>query len=250
MLDLKLQAKGLAGMQEFLLAMQGRANRPTAVALTRTAKLVQQAAKTAASRHIDRPTRWTLNSTYIRPAKPDRLSLEMGFKDYSNTGTPAAQYLQAIAAGGGRPLKPFEKRLQSKGLLGSGKFAVPTGFAPLKFNAYGNLPGSSYLQVLSRLKALREVGSLQNASGSKRSRAKQKNLAFFVADINGNRGIWAREGSKRNISLAFSFLNGSPKYDSTFPIARILRETFEANFDHQFEAAIQQEMDYHARKGR
>jgi hypothetical protein len=139
---------------------------------------------------------------------------------------------------------------QARGLLGSGQFAVPTGFAPLKFNSYGNLPGSSYLQALSRLKALRNAGSMQNATGSARSRAKQKNLAFFVADINGNRGIWAREGNKRNISLAFSFLNGSPKYSPTFPIARILRETFEAQFDHQFELAIQQEMDYHARKGR
>lgn len=250
MLDLKIQAKGLAGMQQFLLAMEGKANRPVAVAMTRTAKIVQQEAKKAAAQYINKPTRWTLNSTFLRPAKPDRLTAEVGFKDYSNTGTPAAQYLQPISAGGVRLAKPFEKRLRSAGILGAGQFAVPTGIAPLKFNAFGNLPGSSYLQALSRLKALRNVGSMQNATGSQRSKAKQKNLAFFAATIGNNQGIWARQGSKRNISLAFTFLDRSPSYGSTFPIARILRDTWEANFDQQFELAIQQEMDYQARKGR
>ena len=100
-IDFKIEAKGLAEMQAFLLAMQGKANRPTAVAMTRTARLVEKKAKELARRHIQGgPTRWTLGGTFIKPARPERLEVVTGWKDYSNTGVPAAQYLQPIAAGG------------------------------------------------------------------------------------------------------------------------------------------------------
>jgi len=249
-LDFKIEAKGLAAMQEFLLAMEGKANRPAAVALTRTARIVEKEAKSAASRYINRPTRWTLNATFIKPAKPDRLEVTMGFKDYSNKGVPAAKYLQTIAAGGAREAKPFEQRLRSRMILGGGQFAVPAGIKPLGLNTYGNLPGPSYLQMLSRMTALRNVGSMQNATGSKRSRKKQQDLAYFVATVGGHRGIYVREKGSRKITPAFYFLNQAPKYERTFPIAKVMRQAWEANFDQQFEKAIQEEMDYHARKAR
>jgi len=249
-LDFKIEAKGLAAMQQFLLAMEGKANRPAAVALTRTARIVEKEAKSAASRYINRPTRWTLNATFIKPAKPDRLEVSVGFKDWSNTGTPAAKYLQTIAAGGAREAKPFEQRLRSKMILGGGQFAVPAGIKPLALNVYGNLPGPQYMQMLSRMTALRNVGSMQNATGSKRSRRKQQNLAYFVATVGGHRGIYVREKGSRQITPAFYFLNQAPKYERTFPIAKVMTKAWEANFEQQFEKAIQEEMDYHARKAR
>jgi len=250
-IDFKIEAKGLAEMQAFLLAMQGKANRPTAVAMTRTARIVEQKAKTLADRYIQGgPTKWTRNSTFIKPAKPDRLSVVMGFKDYSNTGVPAARYLQTISAGGSREAKPFEKRLRSKGILGSSQFAVPAGIKPLGLNQFGNLPGPAYMQMLSRMQALRNVGSMQNATGSKRSRKKQQQLAYFVATVGGNRGIYVREKGSREIRPAFYFINQAPRYGSTFPIAKGMQEAWNANFNREWERAIQEEMDYHARKAR
>jgi len=250
-LDFKIEAKSLAEMQAFLLAMQGKANRPTAVALTRTARIVEQKAKTIADRYIQGgPTKWTRNSTFIKPAKPDRLEVTMGFKDYSNTGVPAAKYLQAIAAGGGRDAKPFEKRLRARGILGSSQFAVPSGIKPLGLNQYGNLPGPSYMQMLSRMQSLRNVGSMQNATGSKRSRKKQQQLAYFVATVGGHRGLYVREKGSRQITPAFYFLNQAPRYSPTFPIAKGMQEAWSANFNREWERAIQEEMDYAARKAR
>ena len=250
-LDFKIEAKGLAEMQAFLLAMQGKANRPTAVAMTRTARIVEQKAKSVADRYIQGgPTKWTRNATFIKPAKPDRLEVALGFKDWSNTGTPAAKYLQTIAAGGTREAKPFEQRLRSRMILGSGQFAVPSGIKPLALNVYGNLPGPSYLQMLSRMTALRNVGSMQNATGSKRSRRKQQNLAYFVATVAGHRGIYVREKGSRKITPAFYFLNQAPRYAASFPIAKAMQEAWSANFNREWEKAIQEEMDYHARKGR
>ena len=250
-IDFKIEAKGLAEMQAFLLAMQGKANRPTAVAMTRTARIVEKKAKELARRYIQGgPTRWTLNGTFIKPAKPDRLDVTMGWKDYSNTGTPAAKYLQPIAAGGKREAKPFERRLRSKGILGSGQYAVPAGIKPLGLNQYGNLPGPSYLQMLSRMTALRNVGSMQNATGSKRSRKKQQQLAYFVATVGGHRGIYIREKGNREIKPAFYFINQAPKYSPSFPIAKGMMDEWNANFNREWERAIQEEMDYHARKAR
>jgi len=250
-IDFKIEVKGLAAMQQFLLAMEGKANRPAAVAMTRTARLVEQKAKTIADRYIrGGPTKWTRNATFIKPAKPDRLSVTMGWKDYSNTGVPAAKYLQPTAGGGSREAKPFEKRLRSKGLLGSGQYAIPTGISPLTLNQHGNLSGARYLQVLSRLGALRAIGSTQNASGSKSSKRKQKELTYFVASISGHRGLYTRRAGSRAITPAFWFIDRAPRYSPTFPIAREMMKAWDANFDREFERAIQEEMDYAARKAR
>ena len=250
-IDFKMKVTGLAEMQQFLLAMQGKANRPAAVAMTRTARIVEQRAKKIADQYIQGgPTKWTRNSTFVRPAKPDRLEVTVGFKDYSSKGVPAAKYLQSIAAGGARPAKPFEKRLRAKGILGSGQFAVPSGIKPLGLNQYGNLPGPQYMQMLSRMQALRNVGSMQNATGSKRSRRKQQQLAYFVATVGGHRGLYVREKGSRQIVPAFFFVNQAPRYSPTFPIAKGMEEAWSANFNREWERAIQEEMDYHARKAR
>jgi hypothetical protein len=250
-IDIRIEAKGLAAMSEFLLAMEGKANRPAAVAMTRTARIVEQKAKSVADRYIrGGPTKWTRNATFIRPAKPNRLEVTMGWKDYSNTGTPAAKYLQPIAAGGIRGAKPFESRLRARGILGSGQFAIPTGIAPLSLNQHGNLAGPRYLQVLSRLGALRSIGSTQNASGSKRSKRKQREITYFVAAPGGHRGLYSRQAGSRAITPAFWFIDRAPRYNPTFPIAREMMKAWEENFDREFERAIQEEMDYSARKAR
>lgn len=250
MISFDVKFEGFDEMKAFLLAMQGKANRPTAVAMTRTARLAEQELKRVTPSFIDRPTRWTLNSTFIKPAQPDRLEVTLGFKDYSSKGVPAANYLQSIAGGHPRAIKPYEARLRSRGLLGPGQFAVPTGIAPNRFNQYGNLPASDYLRILSRLKAMREIGSQSNATGSARSRAKQRRITFFVADVNGNRGIWSRQAGSRQIKPAFTFINQAPKYQQTFPVRRILNDSFNANFNREWERAIGEEMDYWKRKGK
>lgn len=249
MLDFKVETKGIKELEQFLAAVSN-ANRPTAVAMTRTARMVQQDVKEATPQFVDQPTRWTMNSTFVKGAKPDNLTATVGFKDYSNTGVPAATYLQPIAAGGTRPHKPFERRLQSRGILGPRQFAVPSGIAPATFNSYGNLPANQYVKILSQLRALREVGSTQNATASPRSRSKRRQTTYFVGTVNGNRGVYVRQGSSRIITPVFWFVNRSPQYDPTFPIARILRESFDKHWPEQFERAIADELRYLGSRGR
>jgi hypothetical protein len=144
---------------------------------------------------VDRPTAWTRNSTFVEKATPQNLSVRLGFKDYASGGTPAAQYLQAVVAGGPRKPKPFERQLQSTGVLRPGEFAVPAGVHPLKLNQHGNLSGPTYVQVLSRLRGFGQQGYTANASGSARSASRRRQRDYFVGQPNGySRAIYARVG--------------------------------------------------------
>jgi hypothetical protein len=248
-LDFKIDASELAPLQSFAVAIAGRLDRVTAVAMTRSAKAAQTAIREQTPFYIDNPILWTLNSTFVRPATEARLSVIVGFKDYSSSGVPAARYMQHQVSGGARRPKSYERLLQRKGLLRSNEYAVPTGNDPLPNNTYGNIPASKYVQVLSRLAALREAGSLGNRSDSDRSKAKRKDLDFFVATIKGNKAIFARKAD-RMIGLVFQITNQAPTYTGKFPVPRILNESFSSAFDVEFERAVREQIEYQARKSR
>jgi len=76
----------------------------TAVALTQTAKDAQPAVRTAMQQVFDRPTAYTLNSTYITPAKKtDPVPFaDVFFKNETTKGTPAAAYIYPEVYGGQR----------------------------------------------------------------------------------------------------------------------------------------------------
>jgi hypothetical protein len=246
-LDFKIDASELAPLQSFAVAIAGRLDRVTAVAMTRSAKAAQTAIRERTPFYIDNPTRWTLNSTFVRPATEARLSVIVGFKDYSSSGVPAARYMQQQVSGGRRGPKPFENLLRRRGLLGAGEFAVTTGNDPLPHNTYGNVAASRYVQVLSRLAALREAGSTGNRTDSARSKGKRKQVDYFVATIKGNKAIFARKAD-RSIGLVFQITNQAPTYTGKFPVPHILTESFSSAFDVEFKRAVQGQIDYQARK--
>jgi hypothetical protein len=247
MLDVRIDTSQLGPLQAFCLAAANKLDRVTAVAMTRSAKTAQAAVKAQTPSFINNPTRWTLNSTFVKPATEQRLAVVVGFRDYSSSGIAAAKYLQQQVVGGKRAPKPFERRLQSRGLLGSDEYAVPANNAPAKLNAYGNVSGPAYVQILSRLGAMREAGSLSNRSGSRRSTSKRREADYFVATINGNKAIWARKG-KRGIVPVFHFIKQAPSYQARFPVPTIIRTSFDQAFGKEFERAVSEQIAYEARK--
>jgi hypothetical protein len=244
-IDVKIDASQLKRPQAFCLAIANKLDRVTAVAMTRAAKAAQLELKARTPNYINTPTRWTLNSTFIKPATEQRLIATVGFKDYSNTGTPAAQYLNPQVVGGQRGQKPFEKRLAGRGL---GSYLAPANNAPLKLDRFGNVPGAKVVQVLSRLSAMREAGSTSNRSGSARSAGKRRETDYFIATIHGTPAVWARKG-KRGIVPVFFFLKRAPSYSPRFPIPEILTTSFDKAFGKEFERAVDQEIAYQIKKG-
>lgn len=238
-----------------LVAFTGRLSRDmrplVADAMTAASRAAERAIKAQAPRYIDRPTRWTMNSIFVSPARASRLETAVGFKDYAVKGTPAAKYLQPMTAGGARSAKGAENLLRRTQVIPPGAFITPTGVTPLKLDNYGNIPGSRMVQVLSRLKSLRDVGSTGNASGSKRSTGKRAQRDYFTGrpgDLPF--GIYARLGRKprgtggtspkggrpmttglpRGFHTVFNVVRSAPKYQATFPAARILGKTFESTY--------------------
>lgn len=238
-----------------LVAFTGRLSREmrplVADAMTAASRAAERAIKAQAPRYIDRPTRWTMNSIFVSPARASRLETAVGFKDYAVKGTPAAKYLQPMTAGGARPAKGSENLLRRSQVIPLGAFITPTGITPLKLNTYGNIPADRMVQVLSRLKSLRDIGSTGNASGSKRSTGKRAQRDYFTGrpgDLPF--GIYARLGRKprgtggtspkggrpmtvglpRGFHTVFNVVRRAPKYQATFPADRILRKTFESTY--------------------
>src|SRR4051812_29538582 len=87
-------------------------------ALTQTAKEVKDAEVKAIATSFDRPTAFTLNSVYMRPATKQRLEAEVWLKgDGSRDNTPGRHFLLPQIEGGNRPLKRFEQRLVLAGYM-------------------------------------------------------------------------------------------------------------------------------------
>jgi hypothetical protein len=234
-----------------------------AKAMTESAKKAQVALKAQTPRYVDRPTPWTMNSTFVRYASPKKLEAWVGFKEFAYKGTPAAKYLQPMIAGGARRQKASERQLVDSGVLPSGSFIVPTGVTPLKLNSYGNLSSSTYTQVLSRLKALGQQGYTGNVSGAKRSQAKRSQRDYFAGRPGSlPLGIYARLGKKpkgtgigrpitSNLRRGFHtvfYVTRQPLYQASFPVPKILDNTYRNTFGPNLRSALKDELAYQARK--
>jgi hypothetical protein len=139
-----------------------------AVSLTRSVKDGQAAIKDETQRAFDRPTKYTLNSTFLKPATKTRLEARVWVKDNAfGKGTPADRFLLPEIYGGMRGQKGMERLLQGAGLMKSGWYAIPAAGAQIDGN--GNVKRSQVVQILSQLRLQRGAGSESRASGSTRS---------------------------------------------------------------------------------
>lgn len=155
---------------------------------------------------FDRPTPFTERAVvfpwHLRATK-DHLEATIMIRDES-AATPPSRYLAPSVTGGARPPKPFEKRLRAMGVMRPDEFATTAiGYAR---NAYGNIPGPTYVAILSQLKAFAEVGFKMNETGRSRKRAgKARTRRYFVpAEGSGlRRGIYERVGNRMRAVLIF-----------------------------------------------
>lgn len=173
------------------LGKQGRY--AAAVALTRTAQDVQTDLRKEMSKVFDRPTRFTLNSLYLKRATKVTLTARVWLKDDFGT---RAHYLMPQIEGGSRPQKRFEQLLRQRGMLADGERAVPGAGARL--DAHGNMSRGQIVQIISQLGGFNLAGSNQNATDSKRSKRKRSQVSYFYArrgESRSGRGSW-KHGAK------------------------------------------------------
>ncbi len=194
-------------------------------AINKTLVTVRAKERQEIERVFDRPTRWTLNAFFTVPAKPTYAVAEIRLKDKAAKSVPAAAYLAPEVYGGERALKGFERMLQRNGVMPAGTYAMPTKDCPL--DAYGNIPRSYIVQLVSYLQAFGEQGYTANRN-AKGGRPTKKRF-YSVSGLNDRDkrglplGIYERRGGES--SMVIAFVSSTPSYTQRFDFFGIAEQT-------------------------
>lgn len=173
--ELQRARQGLAGFSS------RRLDAALATALTRTALEVRRAQEREMRDVFDRPTKFTLNSLYLKPAQANNLQAEVGIKDDLSQRSPL-KWLRWQVRGGQRTPKAFEKLLISAGAMPAGMVAVPGRFA--KLDAFGNHSPGQLRQILSQLR----IEPTQGATSALPTLGTRDQAALRDAAAKGARG--------------------------------------------------------------
>jgi hypothetical protein len=204
-------------------------------AMSAAAKDSQENLKRVTPQYVDKPTPFTLNSIYRWPGyvKPDRLSVEVGFKDLKQKNQGSTRhYLLPMVQGTARPATRGEQRLRSISGFG-GMYYIPANYknSGINFNSYGNPVAGTHTRVLSRIKAFNLQGF--NMNRSKPLAAGKADYFAAVMPTAGGRkaGIYFRVGrKKRGFHTSFYLTRKAPQYKATFPVSDILHRSFAQSY--------------------
>jgi hypothetical protein len=163
-MKLNVDIVGIAQARDMLGGLQDkRFAYNIAQALTQTAVEAKPALQREMRDVFDRPTRFTIDSVYVKPATIDNLVAEVGIKNEQAGVRPATHWLRWQVYGGLRRMKAFEKLLVSGGFMRNDQRAVPGQAA--KLDAFGNISVGQIVQILSQLR-------LEAGGGSNRAMAR------------------------------------------------------------------------------
>ena len=242
-MEFKIRIDGIEGVKTMLNNLsQKQIPYATALALTRTAQDVKQAEYAEMQKVFDRPTPYTLQSLYLKPATKQNLESMVYFKDFAGKGTPAKKFLPPEIHGGERRLKRFESALKRIGILPDGRYVTPGSACPL--DAYGNIPGSFIVQILSYFRAFGEQGYRANITpkkkqklkaGTKRNRGYEYFVSYGKGTWSGRQhlppGIYKRTGFAWGSSVKpiFMFVR-KPAYKPRFRFYELAKEITNKKF--------------------
>lgn len=239
------------GVDEATMALtrrfsERRLNAAAATALTLTAKDAQAEVRREMLQVFDRPTPYTMNSLFVRPATAQQVQAEVFFKDdRAGSGTPATEFLLPQVEGGGRRTKRLEVALRAAGALPDGWFVAPGLGARL--DAYGNVSRGQIIQVLSQLRITLVAGATRNMSFDARKAINAQKLAggrFFVIrpGAGAQPGVYQRDFIGRNITPVFIFVRKAtyrPRLDFYGVVRRVAAQRLPVHLARAIEASAQ-----------
>ena len=198
---------------------------------------------------FDRPTPWIVRSVKVSKATKEDLVAEVLIADDVNgSGVSPRKVLEAEVAGGQRRHKRFEMALIRAGVMHPDEYALPA--MGQRRDAYGNLPGTLIVRILSQLKAFSEVGFLMNRTQRSKAKAASKRAAqYFVPTEGGGRGargigrlprgIYERRGKK--IRGVVMFIR-PPRYEKRYDFGQATiakaERVFPAHWQRYFDAEM------------
>lgn len=220
-----------------------------AKALNEVAVLVKDAEKREMEKVFDNPTPYTLNSVFFKKATKQKFEVNIIIRNEAAKGTPPVKYLEPQIFGGTRRAKSSERQLREKGLIEDNMFWAAGQKA--KLDRYGNVSPGQIVQILSALKAFREVGYVANRSANGRTRNplnykkknKQIGTNIFVQKEWGQSlypGVYKRikRDGKPGVEPLLVFLE-NPQFKERFNFFRVGEEIYDKEFENKFNETIQ-----------
>lgn len=213
-------------------------------AMTALAQLSVRDLQALMRKNFDRPTPYTLNAFYAKPAKRGDPTASVNSRDFAGKGRPAWKYLQTEALGGSRVMKGFEQKL---GIVSDGQYAVPTASTPL--DAFGNLRRGMLTQILSRLSISGDQSVSIRTSTKLRKRkatvaASGHRGEYFIAHEDGKPtgrplGLYKLVGPGQVVKL-LSFQVGAPRYAPRIDVAGSIEATVQKHAPFELAKALTQ----------
>lgn len=216
----------------------------TALALTRTAQYAKDALVAEMDKAFDKPTPYTKNALYVRPAQKRALIATVKVKDEAFKGNPAVKYLLPEIEGGNRNMKRFESLMIATGVMPAGYFAIPASGAPL--DQYGNVPGSEITRILSQLGSSRDHTANQTVAGRKKAGRQGSVPLYFAVQVGGRGGlapgIWKRYTTSWHARATpiFLFTRRQPAYSKRYRFYEVGQKAAHDFFPDAMKAAMKQ----------
>ena len=210
-----------------LSGQQRQVGYAAAVALTRTAAQIKAALPAELERVFDRPTPFTKRGIYLKAARRDSLTAEVGFM------TRQASYLRIQATGGTR--QPTARGIRLPGNV--------------ELNAFGNIPRG----LTDKLKAAAKDGTLGTAVmrrlgvGTKDRRKGAAPIQLFYGKPAGARwdkapiGIYRRVPGKPGKLIPVIVFEDTPaRYTKRLDLERFATPIVQREFQQQFDRALRE----------
>jgi isocitrate lyase len=179
----------------------------------------------------------------VRYATADNLTASIEIKDFIGKGHSPQQWLSAEIDGGDRRQKASEKALISAGVMNPGQFWTPN-IAPNPpaglLDAYGNVPGSTIVQIMSRLGAFGEQGYKANMTERTRKRLIKRGMLvarnqrtmsdYFVYRKDGVPHAIMQLVAKGDARVVLWLTSDQPRYSPRFKFDDLVLSFVEKNF--------------------
>jgi len=203
----------------------------TAKALTETGKLIKKAEIEEMKSVFDRPTKFTLNSLFLKRATKKNQEVTVWLKDWAHKGTPASKYLTPQISGGGRKLKGFEVLLNKRGILPNGYYTVPGKRA--KLDRFGNISKGQLNQILSYTRSQRDNAQNTKSETGRRS-TKAKFIVFEPRDGMPG-GLWSMK--YKGLQPVLIFVK-RPKFRKRLKYHKVAKRVRDKHFNKEFDKAL------------
>lgn len=254
MIRFTVDTSEVSAAEKSLALLIGKYDKITAIAMSRAAASAKdRLSSNVIPRIRGGATNWTTRGLRYWRADRDRLVAAVGWNYGDNSptdigltpkgrGVPSGRYMEVLSRGGDRRPKSAELSMRRAGVIRKNQFITPaTGGRRgdgVTLSPQGNLAGSEYKRILSRIKASGGDGSTSSATSSKRSRRRRAQSDYFVRY--GGLGEGAMYVAKR-IGRGFIpalFVVDQPNYERKFDIQGIAWNEYRRVFPGEFRRAL------------